>query len=126
MILHFIIRCAAALAIPGLTKNKMRDLVIPHSVSRAWRLGEAVLRARCDHADPIFTILKHCNGSLIFMGKVKQNEQTNKEAITNKHTSNKTKQNKTKQNKTKQKNETKRNKTKQNKTKQNKTKHNKT
>ena len=128
MILHFIIRCAAALAIPGLTKDKLPDLVIHHSVSRAWRLGEAVLRARCDHADPISTILEHSNGNLIFMGKVRQNKQTNKQTNNNEQThkqQNKTKQNKTKQNKTKQ-NKTKQNKTKQNKTKRSEAKRNET
>ena len=44
--------------------------IIPHSLSRAWRLGKAVWSARRAKTSPIDAILEHEGGKLLFWGKV--------------------------------------------------------
>ena len=42
-----------------------------HTLSRTWRLGNTVLRARHNKASPVDSILQHENGNLLIVGKVR-------------------------------------------------------
>lgn len=42
-----------------------------YTLSRSWRLGNAVLRARLNKASPVDSILQHENGKLLTTGKVR-------------------------------------------------------
>ena len=42
-----------------------------YTVSRTWRLGNTVLRARHKKASPVNSILQHENGNLLMIGKVR-------------------------------------------------------
>ena len=39
-----------------------------HTLSRTWRLGNTVLRARHNKASPVESILQHENGKLLIVG----------------------------------------------------------
>lgn len=41
-----------------------------HTLSRTWRLGNTVLRARHNKVSPVDSILEHENGKLLIVGKV--------------------------------------------------------
>ncbi|XP_022808013.1 uncharacterized protein LOC111345029 [Stylophora pistillata] len=41
-----------------------------HTLSRTWRLGNTVLRARHNKASPVDSILQHENGKLLIVGKI--------------------------------------------------------
>ncbi|XP_077991831.1 uncharacterized protein LOC144446032 [Glandiceps talaboti] len=54
----------------GLTKEEIDTKTVWYSLSRAYRLGHAVLCARKNKTNPIQTILQHENGKLLFNGKM--------------------------------------------------------
>ncbi len=60
----------AATCRPPRTGKEVRAFGVMRSVSRAIRLGEAVLSARRSHSDPIGTIVDTEDGQLLFRGKV--------------------------------------------------------
>ena len=48
----------------------MKEKCVLYSLSRTWRLGNSVLRARHNKASPVDHILRHENGKLLITGKV--------------------------------------------------------
>jgi DUF917 family protein len=63
--------CTAGFCLRPLPAATMARCIVPGTVSRAWRLGRAVLGARRAKADPIAAVLdSYGNGQLIFVGKV--------------------------------------------------------
>jgi hypothetical protein len=61
---------AAGFAFPAMSGADLRRTVIPYTVTLALRLGEAVLRARREHHDPIAAALAVTGGCVLFRGKV--------------------------------------------------------
>ncbi len=61
---------AAGFAFPAMSGAELRRVVIPYTISLAVQLGEAVLSARREHADPIAAALAVTGGCLLFRGKV--------------------------------------------------------
>ena len=51
-------------------KDITEEKFILYSLSRTWRLGNTVLRARHDKVSPVDRILQHENGKLLITGKV--------------------------------------------------------
>jgi len=62
------LRCMAGLSFIVGWKD-VKEKFILNSISRTWRLGNAVLRAR-HKASPVDSILQHENGKLLITGKV--------------------------------------------------------
>lgn len=52
--------------------SDVKDKCALYSLSRTWRLGNTVLRARHNKASPVDSILQHENGRLLVTGKVWQ------------------------------------------------------
>ena len=52
------------------TGKEVKDWGILYTVTKAVRLGQAVLEAQHTHADPIEAVLRHESGKLMFRGKV--------------------------------------------------------
>ncbi|XP_072038494.1 uncharacterized protein [Amphiura filiformis] len=62
--------CAAALTFSPLKKEQLLQHSVLYSMSRAWHLGKAVLRAQRSKADPVESIVKHEAGKLLMKGKI--------------------------------------------------------
>ena len=62
--------CSAAFALPPMRGDFLKQAGIRHTISQAWRLGEAVHAARLAKRDPIEAIVSKENGTLLFRGKV--------------------------------------------------------
>lgn len=62
--------CTAGFALPPVTGRQVKDWGVKYTVSQAWRLGEAVMRARAEKRDPVDAILAHEHGQLLFRGKI--------------------------------------------------------
>ena len=62
-------RCMAGLSFIVCWKD-VKEKFILNSLSRTWRLGKAVLRARHNKESPVDSILQHENGKLLITGKV--------------------------------------------------------
>lgn len=52
------------------TGREVKDWGIHYTTTKAIRLGQAVLRARREHADPIAAVLQHEGGQQVFRGKI--------------------------------------------------------
>ena len=52
------------------TGKEVKEWGVLHTVTKATRLGQAVLRARAAHEDPIGAVLAHEGGQIVFKGKV--------------------------------------------------------
>ena len=63
------LRCMAGLSFIFDWKD-VREKFVLNSLSRTWRLGNAVLRARHNKVSPVDSILQHENGKLLITGKV--------------------------------------------------------
>ena len=63
-------RCSAAFAFAPLGKEQLLHHSILHSISRAWHLGRAVLKAQQAKTDPVESIVTHEAGKLLMKGKV--------------------------------------------------------
>ena len=63
-------RCAAPIALNAVNSQELLTKMIRHSVSRAWRLGKAVLNARKDKTSILSAIIGHENAQLLCTGKV--------------------------------------------------------
>lgn len=61
---------AAGYAFPMLSGAQTRATAIPHTLSFAAAIGEAVLDARRMHADPIAAVCETTGGHLLFRGKI--------------------------------------------------------
>lgn len=53
-----------------LDKKELSSKVVKHSLSRAWRLGKAVLDARQYKTTTLDAIIEHENATLLCTGKV--------------------------------------------------------
>ena len=62
--------CVACYAIAPMTAGQVRRTAVPHTLSLARNLGDAVKRARSQGEDPLNAILKTCPGKILFSGKV--------------------------------------------------------
>ncbi len=65
------LRCAAPIALNAVNREQLLTTTVRHSISRAWRLGKAVLDARTNKTNILNTIIQHENGQVLFTGKVK-------------------------------------------------------
>ena len=63
------LRCMAGLSFISDWKD-VKEKFILNSLSRTWRLGNAVLQARHGKKSPVDSILQHENGKLLITGKV--------------------------------------------------------
>lgn len=63
-------RCSASLAEKPIAGKDLEKKLIPHSISRAWHLGQAVLKANMNKTCPLQAILEHNNGKLLYKAKV--------------------------------------------------------
>ncbi|XP_035686688.1 uncharacterized protein LOC118422924 [Branchiostoma floridae] len=61
--------CSAGVAFAPLTAAQVRSSCIQYSLSRAWRLGHAVLHAYKNGISPIQAVLQQENGRLLATGK---------------------------------------------------------
>jgi DUF917 family protein len=52
------------------TGKEVKEWGVLHTVTKATRLGQAVLKARAAHEDPIGAVLAHEGGQIVFKGKV--------------------------------------------------------
>ena len=62
--------CAACYAVAPMSAEQVRRTAIPHTLSLARRLGEAVEKARSRGMDPTEAVLATCPGVVLFIGKV--------------------------------------------------------
>ncbi|XP_050418266.2 uncharacterized protein LOC126831681 isoform X1 [Patella vulgata] len=62
--------CSGGLVLSALRKHEVYTKTILYSVSHAWRLGNAILRARLEKISPIDAILAEENSKHIMTGKV--------------------------------------------------------
>ena len=62
--------CAACYAVAPMSAEQVRRTAIPHTLSLARRLGEAVAGARSRGEDPVDAVLATCPGEVLFAGKV--------------------------------------------------------
>lgn len=51
-------------------KALIKETFVPYSISRCWRLGRAILKARKEKTSPLNVIQEEENGKLIFKGKI--------------------------------------------------------
>lgn len=68
----FVCRCVAALILKPFHKEEILDptMTIQHSLSRAWYLGQMVLRARKLKQSPLEAIVQHAAGKILCTGKI--------------------------------------------------------
>ena len=62
--------CVACYAVAPMNAEQVRRTAIPHTLSLARDLGQAVDQARADGNDPLEAILSTCPGKVLFAGKV--------------------------------------------------------
>ena len=62
--------CTAVLASAPIGARHVKAYGIQHSVSQAWRIGEAIRAARQHKANPVTAVLESENGALLFAGKI--------------------------------------------------------
>ena len=62
--------CAACYAVAPMSAEQVRRTAIPHTLSLARCLGEAVAGARSRGEDPVDAVLATCPGQVLFAGKV--------------------------------------------------------
>lgn len=62
--------CSGGVVISVLKKADLASKTIHYSISRAWRLGKAVLLARECNQSPVEAITKHEGGKLLITGKI--------------------------------------------------------
>jgi DUF917 family protein len=58
------------------TGREVKDWGVLHTVTKATRLGGAVMKARAAHTDPIAAVLDHEGGLVIFKGKIADIDRT--------------------------------------------------
>ncbi|XP_041376762.1 uncharacterized protein LOC121389227 [Gigantopelta aegis] len=62
--------CSAGLTLTPLTKSDVMTTCVQHSVSRAWRLGNAILKARLEKKSPVDAILATETAIHVLTGKI--------------------------------------------------------
>ena len=63
-------RMSSGVAISSLTLPQVLSSCVLLSLSRAWQLGRAVLRARKAHSNVVTAVVEQQQGLLLFTGKV--------------------------------------------------------
>lgn len=61
---------AAYFATAPMTGDFVQKFGVPHTMSKAWRLGDVILKARAEKIDPVATIIDEMAGKRILTGKV--------------------------------------------------------
>lgn len=61
---------SAGYAFPVMTGVELKRTVVPGTITLAIEIGDAVLRARADHSDPIDAVLAISGGARLFTGKI--------------------------------------------------------
>ena len=61
---------SAAIAIGPMSFNEMLEKCVLFTMSRAWQLGRAIMRARVQHTDVIQAVVEQQNGMVLMAGKV--------------------------------------------------------
>lgn len=61
---------AAAIAMAPMRGEFVKKTAVPHTVTQAFSLGNAVLSAQKQNLDPVETVLKHEKGRLLMTGKI--------------------------------------------------------
>jgi DUF917 family protein len=61
---------SAGFAFPMMTGAELKRAVIPHTMTFARDIGDAVRAAREAHDDPVQAVLAHCSGTRLFSGKI--------------------------------------------------------
>jgi DUF917 family protein len=62
--------CAAAMALYPMRGDQVQESVILGSLTRAWRLGGGIERARARHEDPTARVAAELDGRVLLVGKV--------------------------------------------------------
>lgn len=62
--------CSGAIVLSYLRKDEVLNCTVQHSLSHAWRIGDAVLKARTQGMSPVRAVMKVENGKLIIYGKI--------------------------------------------------------
>ena len=62
--------CVACYAVAPMTADQVRRTAVPHTLSLARDLGDAVKHARSRGQDPLEAVLETCPGKVLFSGKV--------------------------------------------------------
>ncbi|NVD42616.1 DUF917 domain-containing protein [Ensifer sp. HO-A22] len=62
--------CTAHMCTAPMSGDFVRQFGVPHTLSQAWRLGDAVLAARAAKTDPVAAVLNLVGGTLLLQGKV--------------------------------------------------------
>lgn len=62
--------CAAAMALYPMSGEQVQDSAILGSLTRAWRLGSELKRARARHEDPTARVAAEIDGHVLLIGKV--------------------------------------------------------
>lgn len=63
-------RMSAGIALGVLNFNEMLEKCILFTLSQAWQLGRAVMRARVQHTDVIQAVVEQQKGIVLMTGKV--------------------------------------------------------
>lgn len=61
---------SATMAFYPLRGSQVAKALVPRSISTAFRIGEGLLRARREHADPVDEIVRQLDGAVVFTGKI--------------------------------------------------------
>lgn len=62
--------CTAMLACYPMTGRQVKEAAVPRTVSFCQRIGQAIARARREHADPVAAVLEVTGGFRLFRGKI--------------------------------------------------------
>ncbi|KAL3860781.1 hypothetical protein ACJMK2_010851 [Sinanodonta woodiana] len=62
--------CSAAVVLSFLNKEDLMNKTVKYSLSRAWRIGSSVLKARMRNESPVNAIIKQEKGKLLIVGKI--------------------------------------------------------
>ena len=62
---------SSGVALAPMTFNEMLEKSVLFTMSQAWQLGRAVMRARAQHTDVIQTVTSQQNGMVLLSGKVR-------------------------------------------------------
>lgn len=64
--------CSGGVTLSSFTKDEILHKTVLHSLSRAWRLGDTVLKARAENRSAVDAVLKCEKGKLLIYGKIQK------------------------------------------------------
>ena len=70
-----IFSCSAGAGICNVTVDEIRNKTCLFTISRSWRDGDAIMKARRNHTDPVDAIVQLEDGKLLSKGKVRGNRE---------------------------------------------------